>query len=49
MRTPSDIFGIVTAPAFMERIEAMMPERSEEARLGQQTLEEDLEDGVLDW
>lgn len=43
-----DVIGIVTAPAFMERIEAMMPERIEEARLGRQALEDDLQDGVLD-
>ena len=44
-----DVIGIITAPAFMERIEAMMPERIDEARLGRQALEEDFQDGVLDW
>ena len=44
-----DVIGILTAPAFMEWIEATMPERIEEARLGRQALDEDLQDGVLDW
>ncbi|GMR14103.1 MAG: hypothetical protein BMS9Abin29_2336 [Gemmatimonadota bacterium] len=44
-----DVIGIVAAPAFMERIEAVMPERLEEARLGRQALAEDLKDRVLAW
>ena len=44
-----EVIGIITAPAFLERIEAMVPERIEEARLGRQTLDEDVQDGVLDW
>lgn len=44
-----DVIGILTAPAFMERIKGMVPDRIEEARLGRQALEDDLQDGVLDW
>ena len=43
-----DVIGILTAPAFMERLEAVIPGRLEEARLSLQALEEDLQDGVLD-
>ncbi len=34
-----DVIGILTAPAFMERIEAVMPERIELAGLGRQALD----------
>jgi hypothetical protein len=39
-----EVMAIVTSPAFLERLERVMPDRLEEARLGVRALEEDRED-----
>ena len=39
-----EVVAILTSPAFLERVERVMPARAEEAQLGVQALEQDLQD-----